>query len=90
MDKKNNYAWGVPGITFIWHGQWADPEVEYKDYIFNYWDIEDAIADTAKEELGIPDNKDISDDQFDTWVNHNHDWIYGYMDDLVWIANGAP
>ena len=43
---------GVEGSRFIYHGEWSDPEVYYKGYLFNAWDIED---DISEEELSDSD-----------------------------------
>ena len=44
---KNWY--GIEGITFLYHGEWADPEIEYKGHIFNSWDIENAFYEDWKD-----------------------------------------
>lgn len=86
MDKKNNWAWGVPGITFIWHGEWADPEIAYKDHLFNFRDVEDAIADMLSEDYDLDWSDDISDADWDAWVKDNHETIRGLLDE--WIVTG--
>lgn len=30
-------------IEFVWHGEWADPELKVDNFIANYWDIEEPL-----------------------------------------------
>ena len=43
---SGNYR-GVEGVKHIWHGEWADPEVEYDGKLVNYWDIDEYMQDMA-------------------------------------------
>lgn len=36
---------GVEGTRYIWHGEWADPEIYYDGYLFNYWDVMDGLSE---------------------------------------------
>ena len=31
--------YGIENINFIWHGEWNDPEIEYKGNLINYYTI---------------------------------------------------
>lgn len=33
----------IKGVKFIYHGDWADPEIMYKGHLFNYYDVEDPL-----------------------------------------------
>ena len=33
--RPNKLYCNVPGVYFIWHGSWNDPEVMYQDKLFN-------------------------------------------------------
>ena len=44
-----NYC-NVPGVQFIYHGDWADPELIYKDHVFNAHDVEDSLWDEFQEQ----------------------------------------
>ena len=81
---ENKYAFGVPGLGYIWNGTNADPLVIYKGVIFNYWDVEDGIATRVNEYLGVDCQSDITDADFGAWVNANHKTIRAMLDD--WIA----
>lgn len=72
---ENNWR-GVPGVHMIWHGEWADPELEYEGKIANYWDIEDAMYEWATED-GV--NVD-SDEAFNKYCQeHDYD-VYALFD----------
>ena len=61
---------GVPGTRYIWHGEWADPEIEYKGYLINANDVEDFFYDRYME--GIQDQgfgTEGYDEAFDDWMN---------------------
>lgn len=47
MEKKT-YWRGVKGVTMIWHGEWADPELVYKGCYANYWAVEDSLFEMYK------------------------------------------
>ena len=70
MKTNSKDTWyGVPGSTFVWHGEWSDPEIyfEYKgeQYVINGSEAEDWLWNNFKEycqEHGInPDEH--SDDE---------------------------
>lgn len=49
--KHQGKMWrGVPGVEMIWHGEWSDPELEYEGTRRNYWDVENAMYEWAKED----------------------------------------
>lgn len=55
---------GVPGTRFIWHGEWADPEIEYKGHTINANEVEDFFYTTYKEEM----EEYGYDMSFDDWM----------------------
>ena len=73
------YFYGVDGVEFIWHGEWADPEVRYNGHTYNYYDLEDSLLSTYREEH--PEDK--NDTGFDDWVSANPDETYNILYDLV-------
>ena len=74
--------YGVPGIKYISHGDWGDPEVEYKGVRFNYYDLEDGLWDEYKEEME-EQGKKATDDGFEAWIDANHDRVYEDADYLA-------
>lgn len=74
--------YGVPGIKFIWHGEWSDPEVEYKGIRFDYYDLEDPLWDEYKSEMEEEGKKaDMS--EFDDWVYDNKDLVYEFAEHMI-------
>lgn len=81
--KKKNWM-GVPHSQFLYHGDWSDPEVYYKGFYFNYWDvIEGPLLDYREEH---PEDK--NEDGFDKWFeekgadyieNELYNMVYGYV-----------
>lgn len=52
-ELKSLPTWrGVKGTRYIWHGEWSDPEIYYKGYIFNVYDVEEGIEE---EDLECPE-----------------------------------
>ena len=70
--------YGIRGIQFIWHGESADPEIKYKKHLFDYYDLEDYLWDSYKEEKG----KDAPNDGFGDYVRANAASAKGFLDDL--------
>ena len=70
---KNWY--GIEGISFIWNGEWSDPEIEYKGYIFNSYDIEYAFYEDWKES-----NSDIP---FEDYMVMAGESVKEYLDDCT-------
>lgn len=81
MEKK--YAFGVPGLHYIWNGTNADPLVIYKGLIFNYWDVADGIDNMIHEYLDIDWSEDISDDNWCAWTKDNRIAIWSMLDDWI-------
>ena len=55
---------GIKDAKFIYHGDWNDPEVEYKGVSLNYWDIEAGLLDVYRDEHP----EDRNDKGFDKWM----------------------
>lgn len=60
---KSKHLWcGIPGVHHIWNGEWNDPQVSYKGYICNEWDLQDSMAmymrdlNAEGEDWGDPEN----------------------------------
>lgn len=86
MNKK--YWCGIRGVYQIWHGQWADPEVRYKNYICNEWDLQESMYITMKdriadgEDWGDPDN----DNDFMNFCKQNADLV---KQDIMELSTGG-
>jgi alkanesulfonate monooxygenase SsuD/methylene tetrahydromethanopterin reductase-like flavin-dependent oxidoreductase (luciferase family) len=78
-DSPDQWFYGIVGIKFIYHGDWNDPEVEYKGRRYDYYDLEDALWDEYKEDT----DTDIGDeDQFKEWLSHNQDEAFALLDSM--------
>lgn len=75
--------YGTPEIGYRWYNEWADPDLVYKGYEFNYHDIEDALWDMYLEDGGNEDD----DDAFAAYVREN---APAYMDDVMAFDYFAP
>lgn len=73
-SKRGNF-YGINGVRFIWHGEWADPEVEYDGCLYNCNQLEDTLwsyyRDDCKENGCVP-----TDDDFENFVRDNSDLVY--------------
>ena len=75
--------YGIEGIEFVWHGEWADPEIEYRAKRFNYWDVEDALYGYYKEDCEEA-GTEPQDRNFPAWLHAHPQEAYSMLDD--WIA----
>ena len=70
---KKNFWRGVEGVEFLWHGEWADPELRYGNIVANCHTVEDELHYDASEEL--PED-DAYGDEFSKWCQeHREDVI---------------
>ena len=67
---------GNPAIRMRYYNEWADPDLLYKDYVFNYWDIENALWDEFLELGGDPNDEA----GFDRYVQ---EFAVDYLEDCI-------
>lgn len=67
---------GVDGTTYVWHGEWADPEVLYDGKEINCVDLEDNAWAFYKDECE-GDGKQPSEQEFDSLPS---EWFKDYLD----------
>lgn len=66
-------------IGFIWHGEWADPELESGGKVVNYFDVEYYVVDCMKEE-----NLNYNDDEiFGNYVREHETDIICFIDEIA-------
>lgn len=54
---------GIPKIKYVWHGEWADPEIYYRGKYYNSVDVEDWFYPAYKEDpMGLT---------FEEWMRNN-------------------
>lgn len=63
ITKEEDNWYGIKGATFIYHGDYCDPEVEYKGVSLNYWAIQDGLWEVFKDE-----NPEGTEKEFDKWM----------------------
>lgn len=81
-NSRETYR-GVPGTIYVWHGEWADPTIIYKDQEINYWDIEDYMWDIYKEDCE-ENGEHPTEDGFEDWLaGKGTGWIQGCLDDII-------
>lgn len=68
MKELPNW-YGIEDVGFIWHGQWSDPEIEYKSKRINCYIVEDTMWDRFKED-GFCD-----EDLFGNYMRENADEV---------------
>lgn len=65
-NYKSIAPWrGCPDIMFGYYNDYADPDLLYKGYVFNYWDIEAALWENFTEEF-----PNSTDDAFSSYVRN--------------------
>ena len=63
--------YGIKDIGFIWHGQWSDPEIEYKGKRINCYIVEDTMWERYKEDCVSCD-----EDLFGNYMVEHADDVY--------------
>ena len=88
-NSKETYR-GVPGSTYISHGEWADPEVLWDGVELNVTDIEEGLWYSYKddcEERG----ENPTEQGYEAWLKEmGTEYIASQLDDLAWAAQGNP
>ncbi len=65
FESEDDNTWlGIPGTRYLWHGEWADPEIIYKDISFD----EATIIDDLSYTYGNEHPEDNSEEGFDDWL----------------------
>jgi len=82
MSNETKNFYGLDGIEFIWHGEWADPEVEYEGRRFNYYDLEDPLWEIFREERET-ECQPVNEDEFPGWVRQNRALAIEILENLM-------
>ena len=82
--KDPNTYRGIEGTHYIWHGEWSDPEVIYKDCSLNAHDIEDLLWQRYRElclyELDIKP----TENGYEEWLDEYPEEAIQALDDLLY------
>ena len=88
-NSKETYR-GVPGSTYIWHGEWADPEVLWDGVELNVNDIEEGLWYSYKDDCEERGEKPTNQG-YEAWLKEmGTEYIASQLDDLAWAAQGNP
>lgn len=64
---KEPWWYGIKSVQFIYHGEWADPELYYRGRFYNATVAEDYLYDMYKsDEPGV---------EFEEWMKSNQDLV---------------
>lgn len=80
MEKK--YFYGIYGIRYIHHGEWADPELVWHGKSFNYYDVETPLWEDYKWECGEY-SIESNEEDFAMWVKKNAYKAREYLQNLM-------
>ena len=88
-NSKETYR-GVPGSTYIWHGEWADPEVLWDGVELNVTDIEEGLWYSYKDDCAER-GENPTEQGYEAWLKEmGTEYIASQLDDLAWAAQGNP
>ena len=88
-NSKQTYR-GVPGSIYIWHGEWADPEVLWDGVELNANDVEESLWYSYKDECKEM-GENPTENGFESWLEEmGTEYIASTLDDCAWAANGCP
>lgn len=77
---------GVPETTFIWHGEWADPEILYKGQLLSSEAIEESLWISYQSDLS--EGKIAPNMSFDEWCEEQGtDYLAATLDEFINIQN---
>lgn len=77
-DMKKTFR-NLNDVEYINNGDWADPEVKYRGYTFNYYDLEERLEQIYNEDISNSNNKI----PFDQYLKENPEVIYNELQDLI-------
>lgn len=73
---------GVPGAIFIWHGEWADPEILYEGHLLNSSDVEDSLWVSYQSDLA--EGEIAPNMSFDKWCEEQGtDYLADTLDEFI-------
>lgn len=83
---------GVPNTVFIWHGEWADPEIWYDGGEYNATDVEDNLWEKYKIECNENEerNETPTDEGYEAWIKEiGIDGLTDFLDEYTILADGG-
>lgn len=88
---KYSKYYGCEDVAFIYFNEWADPQIEYKGFLWSEWAIQAALRENFSE-YGTPYKKsDFAEYVRDNVVEYLKDCLYGIGTiDIEFIKDNAP
>lgn len=81
------YFLGIKGIQFIWNGAWSDPQIVYKGYIFNAWDIQEGVEGMYDDYVKDGYIKPVKGG-WQEWGSKNPKTVKALLDDYIYGGAG--
>lgn len=82
-NSRKTYR-GVPETVFIWHGEWADPEIWYKNHEINANYVEEYMWNTYEEECD-EEEKTPTQKGYEEWLlDVGTSWIQATLDEIIY------
>lgn len=78
VPKQYPDWYGIEGIGFISHGEWSDPELEYKGKRFNAHEVENAMWDRFCEEY-----PECDEDEFVVFMWEHQDEVIELCENVI-------
>lgn len=75
VPKKYPDWYGIPNIGFIYHGDWADPKIEYEGKTLNSCIVEDSMWSIYAEDCEET-GKEPNTDEFEIYMREHADDVY--------------
>ena len=72
-----NYC-GIESIGYVWHGEWADPEIEYKGKRCSVYQIEDTMWSYYVDECA-----DATEDKFAQYMKEHEDEVIELCENMM-------
>lgn len=87
---NSNERWrNVPGTTYIWHGEWSDPEIWYEGREINANELEDYMYEIYCEESKQNGVNDTTKG-YEEWIEElGTPWLESTLDEFIWAMDGC-
>lgn len=79
IDGREVPNWhGIEGVGYIYHGEWSDPEIEYKGKRFNIHDVEYIMRGCFCIMFGSEHFH-----EFSRYIEVNTQYVYDILNELI-------
>lgn len=70
---------GLEKIEYLYNGDWSDPQIKYKGFTFNYYDLEELLSNIYKELL----EEGTIEQTFEQYFKENPEIVYSKLEDMI-------